>query len=106
MAFKVCPLIERGAQPLLLILVTSAPIMERGFMILPIGREFKEASPLRADIVERGIDFVVVRELTGGIYFGERKTGIEDCIEFAYDVEKYDENEIRRIGKWFRPFLR
>ncbi len=59
----------------------------------------KESSPLRADIVEKGIDFVVVRELTGGIYFGERKTGVEDGIEFAYDVEKYDENEIRRIGK-------
>ena len=59
----------------------------------------KEASPLRADIVEKGVDFVVVRELTGGIYFGERKTGVENGVEFAYDVEKYDENEIRRIGK-------
>ncbi|MDO2286135.1 isocitrate/isopropylmalate family dehydrogenase, partial [Escherichia coli] len=59
----------------------------------------KEASPLRTDIVEKGIDFVVVRELTGGIYFGERGRKIIDGIENAYDVEIYNENEIRRIGK-------
>ncbi len=59
----------------------------------------KESSPLRKDIVQKGIDFVVVRELTGGIYFGDRKTEIIDNVEVAYDVEKYDENEIKRIGK-------
>ena len=59
----------------------------------------KESSPLRSDIVEKGVDFVVVRELTGGIYFGERKTEVINNVEVAYDVGKYDENEIRRIGK-------
>ncbi|WMT81230.1 3-isopropylmalate dehydrogenase [Terrisporobacter mayombei] len=59
----------------------------------------KELSHLRSDIVEKGIDFVVVRELTGRIYFGERKTEVIDNVEVAYDVEKYDENEIRRIER-------
>lgn len=59
----------------------------------------KEACPLRADLVEKGFDIMIVRELTGGIYFGERgyregKYGTE-----AYDTECYSEMEIRRIAK-------
>lgn len=62
-------------------------------------QSIKQSSPLRADIVEKGIDFIVVRELTGGIYFGKRQTGIQNGVEFASDEEKYDANEIERIAK-------
>lgn len=59
----------------------------------------KESSPLRSEIVDKGVNFVVVRELTGGIYFGER--GLEEVNgeNVAYDVEKYSEKEIERIGR-------
>ncbi len=59
----------------------------------------KEASPLRKDIADKGIDLVFVRELTGGIYFGEHgRTG--DCEETAaYDTEKYSLYELERIGR-------
>lgn len=59
----------------------------------------KEISPLKIDRLKSKVDFVVVRELTGGIYFGERGTSIIDGVSEAYDVEKYTEKEIRRIGK-------
>jgi len=54
-------------------------------------------SPLRADLVE-GADFVVIRELTGGIYFGEPRGRSEDQ-EKAYDTCTYTKNEVRRITK-------
>ena len=60
--------------------------------------ELKEACPLRDDIIGGGFDFVVMRELTGGLYFGERHTEEVDGVMTAVDTLKYDENEIRRIA--------
>lgn len=59
----------------------------------------KDASPLKNEILEDGVDILVVRELVGGIYFGDRKTYVENGLRTAYDVEKYNEFEIRRIAK-------
>lgn len=59
--------------------------------------QLASASPLRSDIVERGIDFVIVRELTGGIYFGTHTTSTENGVELAVDIMPYDEIEIERI---------
>lgn len=62
-------------------------------------RELKRACPLKEDIIGDGFDFVVIRELTGGLYFGERNTTIEQGVRKATDTLVYDENEIRRIAK-------
>ena len=60
--------------------------------------ELKEACPLRDDIIGDGFDLVVMRELTGGLYFGERKTFEEDGVTKAVDTLTYSEEEIRRIA--------
>jgi 3-isopropylmalate dehydrogenase len=62
--------------------------------------ELKGACPLKDEIIGDGFDFLVVRELTGGLYFGERKTYNENGLRKAMDSLVYDENEIRRIAKW------
>lgn len=62
--------------------------------------ELKGACPLKEEIIGGGFDFVVMRELTGGIYFGERTTVEENGVLKATDTLTYDENEIRRIAKW------
>ena len=58
----------------------------------------KIASPLKEELINDGIDIAVVRELTGGIYFGNRGRFLEDGVEAAFDTEKYNE-EVRRIAK-------
>lgn len=61
-------------------------------------KELKEACPLKEEVAEAGFDMIIVRELTGGLYFGDRKTEVVDGIRTAIDTLKYDENEIRRIA--------
>ena len=60
--------------------------------------ELAEACPLKAEIIEGGLDIVVVRELTGGIYFGEKGYKETELGKAAYDVEQYAEEEVRRIA--------
>ena len=59
--------------------------------------QLASASPLRKEIVEKGIDFIIVRELIGGVYFGEHRTGKVDDRRFASDLMIYTEDEIARI---------
>jgi len=58
----------------------------------------KDSSPLRSDLIADGFDIMIVRELTGGIYFGERGRRVGKYGDEAYDTECYSEMEIRRIG--------
>ncbi len=61
--------------------------------------ELKEACPLRDDIIGDGFDMMIMRELTGGLYFGDRVTEERDGVLTAEDTLTYNENEIRRIAK-------
>lgn len=58
------------------------------------------ASPLKYELVKNGVEIIIVRELIGGIYFGEREKGVDaDGNEYAKDTEKYSVPEIERITK-------
>lgn len=57
----------------------------------------KNASPIKEEIIGDGLDILIVRELTGGIYFGDRGTYEENGVEGAYDTERYTVPEIERI---------
>lgn len=61
--------------------------------------QLAQTSPLKPSIVEKGIDFLVVRELISGIYFGEHKTVEQNGEKVATDVMLYAEHEIERIGR-------
>ncbi len=64
-----------------------------------IWRQLASASPLKKEIVDKGIDFIIVRELIGGIYFGEHKTETVGKEQKATDILVYTESEIERIGR-------
>ncbi|MEG1930407.1 MAG: 3-isopropylmalate dehydrogenase [Anaerovorax sp.] len=60
--------------------------------------QLADACPLKPEIVKGGLDIVVVRELTGGIYFGEKGVKETEMGLAAYDVELYATEEVRRIA--------
>ena len=60
--------------------------------------ELASACPLKDEIIGDGFDMVIMRELTGGIYFGDRWTKEVDGVMQATDILTYNENEIRRIA--------
>ncbi len=60
--------------------------------------ELSDACPLKPELTEGGFDLLIMRELTGGLYFGERRTVEENGVRTAYDSLTYNENEIRRIA--------
>jgi 3-isopropylmalate dehydrogenase len=64
-----------------------------------IFEQLREASPLKAEIIGDDLDIMVVRELTGGIYFGERGHKIVNGFDAAYDTEMYSVPEIERIAR-------
>ena len=57
-------------------------------------KELAEACPLKSELTSGGLDIIVIRELTGGIYFGKKERGEG----FAYDTMSYTEDEVRRIA--------
>lgn len=61
-------------------------------------QELAQACPLRSEIIGDGFDMVIVRELTGGLYFGDRWTKSINGVETACDTLTYNEEEIRRIA--------
>ena len=61
--------------------------------------QLADASPLKKSIVDKGIDFLIVRELIGGIYFGKHETVHENGEKVSIDELRYSESEIRRIGR-------
>ena len=60
--------------------------------------DLRAACPLKEEIIGEGFDLMIVRELTGGLYFGERKTVEENGVRKATDTLVYSEEEIRRIA--------
>lgn len=61
--------------------------------------QLSSSSPLKESIVKNGIDFIIVRELIGGVYFGDHITEEVNGEKQAKDVMVYSESEIRRIGR-------
>ena len=61
-------------------------------------KELREASPIKDEIIGDGFDIMMVRELCGGIYFGERGRKTVDGVEHAFDIADYSTEEVKRVA--------
>ena len=67
-------------------------------VVLPKG--LAHFSPLKTSVIGRGIDFIIIRELVGGLYFGAKETGInEDGKRYVNESLEYNEDQIKRIAR-------
>ena len=68
------------------------------FRPVSLPRALAHFSPLKPEIIGDGIDLVMVRELVGGLYFGEKEVGVNEAgLRYVKEVLEYDEEQIRRV---------
>ena len=68
------------------------------FRPVSLPKELAHFSPLKAEVIGEGIDLVIVRELVGGLYFGNKETGVNDQGKrYVKETLEYDEDQIRQI---------